>query len=55
MLNTLPLPANQVSVQPPLSQIRMGATAVMVRRGRGVAMELLRMPFQGMQVTQNHH
>jgi hypothetical protein len=26
MLNTLPYPANQVSVQPPLSQMRIGAT-----------------------------
>src|SRR5262245_39147987 len=33
MLNTLPRRATQVSVHPPLSQIRIGAVAVMVRDG----------------------
>ena len=33
MLKTLPYLANQVSVHPPLSQMRMGATLLMVRRG----------------------
>src|SRR5437773_3914753 len=33
MLKTLPCPANQVSVQPPLSQMRIGATACTIRRG----------------------
>jgi hypothetical protein len=32
-LNTLPWRATQVSVQPPLSQIRIGAVALMVRVG----------------------
>ncbi len=30
MLNTVPYPANQVSVQPPLSQMRVGALAWIV-------------------------
>src|SRR5262245_11909206 len=34
MLKTLPWPANQVSVQPPLSQTRIGATLLMTRGGR---------------------
>src|SRR5689334_7067255 len=33
MLNTLPCCANQVSVHPPLSQMRMGATACTTRTG----------------------
>jgi hypothetical protein len=35
-LNTRPWPANQVSVQPPLSQMRMGATLLMIKRGLGM-------------------
>jgi hypothetical protein len=33
MLKTLPRRATQVSVHPPLSQIRIGAVEVMVRSG----------------------
>ena len=33
MLKTFPCPANHVSVQPPLSHIRMGAAALMISSG----------------------
>jgi len=33
MLNTFPCPANQVSVQPPLSQMRIGHTLLITRTG----------------------
>jgi hypothetical protein len=35
MLNTLPCSANQVSVHPPLSQMRMGAAQEITRGGCG--------------------
>jgi hypothetical protein len=35
MLSTRPRRANQVSVQPPQSQIRMGATLLITRWGAG--------------------
>src|SRR5271170_3502430 len=33
MLSTLPCPANQVSVHPPMSQTRIGAVALTIRDG----------------------
>ena len=41
MLKTLPCRENHVSVQPPLSQIRMGAAAWTIRPGREPAHELI--------------
>ncbi len=44
MLNTLPWPANQVSVHPPLSQIRIGALELTIRSGTGPVIGLI-MPY----------
>src|SRR5205809_4614918 len=44
MLNTLPCPANQVSVHPPLSQMRIGAAALTTRCGAGTARTPSMMP-----------
>src|SRR5512143_2297665 len=46
-----PVPANQVSVQPPLSQMRMGATLLMTRRGRGSERAMNFLPPNGAAVT----
>jgi hypothetical protein len=41
MLKTLPWPANQVSVHPPLSQMRMGATELTIRDGAEPLIQLI--------------
>ena len=44
MLKTLPWPANHVSVHPPLSQMRIGATELTIRSGAGPLIGLI-MPY----------